>query len=105
VSRLHGQVSRELFAPLFPHWPVEEVPIGHVTNGVHMPTWECSVKTSTWISSRRRRCVNWPQRPRTCVIRSRSFVTHRGSYSGPQDTRAMNANPGGSPATNHKFFT
>ena len=45
VSRLHGQVSRELFAPLFPHWPIEEVPIGHVTNGVHMPTWDSAPPT------------------------------------------------------------
>uniref|UniRef100_UPI0021E73554 glycogen/starch/alpha-glucan phosphorylase n=1 Tax=Klebsiella pneumoniae TaxID=573 RepID=UPI0021E73554 len=33
VSRLHGEVSRHLFEPLFPHWPEEEVPVGHVTNG------------------------------------------------------------------------
>jgi len=38
VSSLHGRVSRHLFAPLFPRWPVNEVPVGHVTNGVHMPT-------------------------------------------------------------------
>jgi starch phosphorylase len=48
VSRLHGQVSRELFAPLFPHWPVEEVPIGHVTNGVHMPTWDSAPADDLW---------------------------------------------------------
>ena len=38
VSRLHGEVSRHLFAPLFPLWPVAAVPVAHVTNGVHMPT-------------------------------------------------------------------
>jgi len=38
VSRLHAQVSRRLFQPLFPRWPEQEVPIGHVTNGVHTPT-------------------------------------------------------------------
>ena len=48
VSRLHGQVSRHLFAPLFPHWPVEEVPIGHVTNGVHMPTWDSAAADDLW---------------------------------------------------------
>ena len=48
VSRLHGQVSRELFAPLFPHWPIEEVPIGHVTNGVHMPTWDSAPADELW---------------------------------------------------------
>lgn len=48
VSRLHGEVSRELFAPLFPRWPVDEVPIGHVTNGVHMPTWESAEADALW---------------------------------------------------------
>lgn len=39
VSKLHGVVSREMFASLYPNYPVEESPIGSVTNGVHMPTW------------------------------------------------------------------
>jgi starch phosphorylase len=48
VSRLHGQVSRHLFAPLFPQWPEDEVPVGHVTNGVHMPTWDSSDADKLW---------------------------------------------------------
>ena len=48
VSRLHGKVSRHLFAPLFPHWPEDEVPIGHVTNGVHMPTWDSAAADDLW---------------------------------------------------------
>ncbi|MEH2055151.1 MAG: alpha-glucan family phosphorylase [Nostoc sp.] len=48
VSRLHGQVSRRIFTPLFPHWPEDEVPIGHVTNGVHMPSWESSPADDLW---------------------------------------------------------
>jgi starch phosphorylase len=48
VSRLHGQVSRHLFSPLFPHWPQDEVPIGHVTNGVHMPTWDSVAADDLW---------------------------------------------------------
>jgi starch phosphorylase len=48
VSRLHGKVSRQLFAPLFPHWPLEEVPVGHVTNGVHMPTWDSAAADDLW---------------------------------------------------------
>jgi starch phosphorylase len=48
VSRLHGQVSRHLFAPLFPRWPVDEVSIGHVTNGVHMPTWDSAEADTLW---------------------------------------------------------
>jgi starch phosphorylase len=48
VSRLHGQVSRQLFAPLFPSWPKEEIPIGFVTNGVHMPTWDSVLADDLW---------------------------------------------------------
>ena len=48
VSRLHGQVSRHLFEPLFPHWPTAEVPVGHVTNGVHMPTWDSAAADDLW---------------------------------------------------------
>ncbi|OQD56642.1 glycogen phosphorylase [Streptomyces phaeoluteigriseus] len=39
VSLLHGQVSREMFAGLWPGFDAEEVPITSVTNGVHAPTW------------------------------------------------------------------
>jgi starch phosphorylase len=48
VSRLHGKVSRRIFTPLFPHWPVEEVPVGHVTNGVHMPSWDSAAADDLW---------------------------------------------------------
>jgi len=48
VSRLHGKVSRQLFEPLFPHWPESEVPIGYVTNGVHMPTWDSAASDDLW---------------------------------------------------------
>ena len=39
VSKLHGEVSRSMFAPLWPDVPAEEAPIGSVTNGVHPYTW------------------------------------------------------------------
>ena len=48
VSRLHGKVSRHLFEPLFPDWPEEEVPVGYVTNGVHMPTWDSAPANDLW---------------------------------------------------------
>ena len=48
VSRLHGQVSRHLFEPLFPKWPKDEVPVGHITNGVHMPTWDSAAADELW---------------------------------------------------------
>src|SRR5215510_8203981 len=39
VSRKHGEVSRALWQKLFPGKTVPDVPITHVTNGVHVPTW------------------------------------------------------------------
>ncbi|MGH8743745.1 MAG: alpha-glucan family phosphorylase, partial [Burkholderiales bacterium] len=48
VSRLHEKVSRRIFAPLFPRWPEDEVPVGHVTNGVHMPSWDSAAADDCW---------------------------------------------------------
>jgi starch phosphorylase len=48
VSRLHGTVSRQLFAPLFPRWPQAEVPIGSITNGIHTPTWDSAASDDLW---------------------------------------------------------
>jgi len=39
VSRLHEEVSRKLWAGVWPSLPVDEVPIGHVTNGIHTGSW------------------------------------------------------------------
>jgi glycogen phosphorylase len=39
VSRLHGQVSREMWRSLWPQLETEDLPIGHITNGVHVGTW------------------------------------------------------------------
>ncbi len=51
VSRLHGQVSRRIFQGLFPRWPEVEVPVTHVTNGVHMPTWDSVEADHLWEAS------------------------------------------------------
>ena len=51
VSKLHGKVSREIFQTLFPRWPVEEVPIGSVTNGIHVPTWDSAEADALWTSA------------------------------------------------------
>ncbi len=48
VSTLHGKVSRQLFQPLFPNWPAGEVPVGQVTNGVHVPTWDSAEADALW---------------------------------------------------------
>jgi starch phosphorylase len=39
VARRHGEVARQMWQPLWPDRAVEDVPISHVTNGVHVPTW------------------------------------------------------------------
>ncbi len=39
VSELNGEVTRKQWHPLFPGVPVDEIPIGHITNGVHLGTW------------------------------------------------------------------
>lgn len=51
VSRLHGKVSRHLFEPVFPHWPQDEVPVGHVTNGVHTPSWDSAAADEFWTAA------------------------------------------------------
>lgn len=52
VSRLHGSVSRRIFQALFPRWPQDEVPVHHVTNGVHTPSWDSPAADALWT----RRC-------------------------------------------------
>ncbi len=51
VSKLHGEVSRRIFQPLFPRWPETEVPVGHVTNGVHAPSWDSKEADVLWTES------------------------------------------------------
>jgi starch phosphorylase len=41
-------VSRRIFTPLFPRWPADEVPVGHVTNGVHVPSWDSAAADDLW---------------------------------------------------------
>ncbi|HET6459541.1 MAG TPA: alpha-glucan family phosphorylase [Syntrophales bacterium] len=48
VSRLHGEVSRSIFQPLFPRIPQHEVPVTHVTNGVHVPSWDSALADTLW---------------------------------------------------------
>ena len=54
VSRLHGEVSRALFADLFARWPLAEIPVGHVTNGVHVPSWDSPAADDVWTNAQLR---------------------------------------------------
>jgi starch phosphorylase len=51
VSRLHGQVSRRIFQNLYPRWPQCEVPITHVTNGVHAAIWDSAQADELWTAA------------------------------------------------------
>jgi starch phosphorylase len=48
VSHLHGEVSRGIFQTLYPLWPRSEVPICHITNGVHVPSWDSPWADEIW---------------------------------------------------------
>jgi len=48
VSRLHGAVSRRIFTSVYPRWPQDEVPVGHITNGVHVPSWDSRWADTVW---------------------------------------------------------
>ena len=39
VSKIHGRVSRAMWKQVFPGIPIDEIPIGHITNGIHTETW------------------------------------------------------------------
>jgi len=52
VSKLHGEVSRQMWHDLWPEREEKDVPIGHITNGVHLPTWvspEVAALYSRWL--------------------------------------------------------
>ena len=51
VSKLHGEVSRNLFTPLFPSWPLQEIPVNYITNGVHVPSWDSQWADELWTDS------------------------------------------------------
>ena len=48
VSRLHGRSAGASSRRCFPRWPEDDVPVGHVTNGVHMPTWDSAAADDLW---------------------------------------------------------
>src|SRR5215467_12355687 len=51
VSKLHGSVSRSIFHILFPGWPLDEIPVGSVTNGVHTASWGSEFADRLWTNA------------------------------------------------------
>ncbi len=56
VSELHGQVTRKMWQPLYPGRSADEVPIGHITNGIHLLGWMKGPVRSFW---KRKLGSNW----------------------------------------------
>ncbi|MFB3765355.1 MAG: alpha-glucan family phosphorylase [Methanotrichaceae archaeon] len=56
VSRLHSRISRKIFQSRYPRWPEREVPVGYVTNGVHIPTWDSPVAQHLWARTCPKNC-------------------------------------------------
>ena len=48
VSELHGEVGRHMWQTLYPDTPVEKVPIGHITNGIHLLGWMKGTVRQIW---------------------------------------------------------
>jgi len=61
VSALHGVVSRRMWHPLYPNLTEENVPIGHITNGVHVQTWVAPQMAQLFD---RHLGVDWPRHQR-----------------------------------------
>lgn len=51
VSAIHGGVSRRLARAGFPRWPEREIPITHITNGVHTPSWDSEESDELWTNT------------------------------------------------------
>ena len=76
VSRLHGQVSQGLFHQLYPQWPIAEVPVAYVTNGVHVPTWDSSFADALWTCF-----VDHRLSPPSAFYHSNTSIKHRQNWN------------------------
>ena len=63
VSSLHGTISRRMWQPLYGNVPEENVPIGHITNGVHVQSWVCASDASALRPSHGDRLAQAPASP------------------------------------------
>ena len=99
VSRLHGTVSRHIFAPLYPRWPQDEVPVGHVTNGVHVPSWDSRWADTLWTEACGQGRWRGSMEPLTEAIRCRDRRGSVGvSRQGAPGSGPLCARAAGSPA-------
>ncbi len=73
VSELHGQISREMWQCLYPGKPVAEVPIGHVTNGVHVLGWMKGTVRNYWRQKLNGKIASTPGHDWTSEVNSPDF--------------------------------
>ncbi|PWU21459.1 MAG: DUF3417 domain-containing protein, partial [Verrucomicrobia bacterium] len=82
VSELHGRVSRHMWQSLYPGRSVDQVPIGHITNGIHLLGWMKGTVRRFW---RRRLAAQGATEPRTLGALRRK-LTGRGAQSASSET-------------------
>ena len=63
VSQLHGEVTREMWGPIWPGVPDDQRPVRAITNGVHVPTWLSSEMARLLDDYLERRLARPPRRP------------------------------------------
>jgi glycogen phosphorylase len=74
VSRAHEETTRKIFLRDFPRWPAGEIPIKHVTNGVHVPSWDSQWSDSLWTEAGGRGCWQGTLEHLTPAIQDRSDI-------------------------------
>ena len=99
VSRLHGEVSRRLFEPLFPRWPADEVPVGHVTNGVHVPSWDSAAADDLWTEACGKETAGWGRQNTWSATFAASPTPGSGSCAPPPPSLLSNTLAGGCPGS------
>ena len=80
VSQLHGEVTKQMWQPIWPGVPLESLPVRSITNGVHVPTW---MSSEIGALLERHLGPDWLERPRRPdVCRSRAGHSGRGAVGG-----------------------
>ena len=75
VSALHGRITRKSWQVLWPHHREDEVPVGHITNGVHVRTWLAPAMQELYAQVHRRRLARAPRRSAHVGARSTTSPT------------------------------
>ena len=83
VSELHGEVSRHMWHDLYPNVPEDKVPIGHITNGIHLLGWMKGSVRQFW----RKKLKEGNRQRRRCLPRKIRFGLGGGGQLTPNSGR------------------